>query len=126
MILIIKCLLIAIAAICNSVMDTCREHFDQSIFSRLNPMFWNGKYSWLNKYRNHLESRGISTFYQLPLMQTFSDSWHLFKSLMIICLCCALSLTVCLSFSFFLLQVIVYGAIWIAVFNLFYNKLLKK
>ena len=124
--LLIKCWLVAIAATCNSVMDTSVEHYKGSILERYNPLFWNYAISWKNKYTNHKESEGISPFYKLPFMQSFSDAWHLSKSVMIIALCAAISLTTVIPLSFFLIQMALYGIIWNVVFNLFYNHLLRK
>lgn len=124
-ILIIKCLLVAVAAMCNAVMDTLREHYEISIFTRFNRYYWDGKVSWRNKYNFGQEGMGIKQFYRIPLMSSFSDAWHLFKSAMIITLCLALSITT-LSSSFFLLQIALYGTIWNVVFDMFYNKFLRK
>ncbi len=115
-------------------MDVSREHYAISKLTLLNrPQFWDGKISWLNKYKNRRESDGLSTFYELPFMDTFSDAWHLFKSLMVIFLMAAIvfsnieviqpvisfNLTITL-----VIRLILLGAIWIGTFNLFFNHIL--
>jgi hypothetical protein len=125
--LIIKPLLIALAAICNAVMDTCREHYDISIFSKyacFNKQFWDASISWLNKYAKFPQTTAISRFYKIPLVQSFSDAWHLFKSIMILSLCTALALTAI--DGFFIASIVLYGTVWNLSFNLFYNNLLRK
>lgn len=120
--LLVSYLCFALAAFCNSVMDTLDHHFINSIFNstKLDDKFWNPSIShWTTPY--------------LPYTKYKLDAWHLFKSLMII----FHALSNCFIFlagtyitnlyseilSIFIL-LIVYGIIWNVPFNLFYNRIL--
>lgn len=112
-------LFIAIAGICNSVMDTLAYHYDQSIFTNpiFNQQFCNPKLSWQNKYTQWIPD-------------TFTDLWHLSKSGMLNFLSIAITLHI---------PIALIGTIWDVLINfiivrfafgipfvLFYNKLLLK
>ncbi|THU36922.1 hypothetical protein FAM09_18335 [Niastella caeni] len=115
-------LFVAMAAICNSMMDTVEnENIYNSIFSHKDPFFWYKRVSW--KYGRKIFS------YKL-------DAWHLLKSAMIILLCAA-----AITYHYFPLfrseiiwkskwawtaDAIIFGIAWNLPFNLFYNKILRK
>lgn len=112
-------LFIALAGICNAVMDTLAHHFYTSIFNDLkfNPQFWNPLISWENKYSKWL-----------PV--AFTDAWHLFKSGMLTFLSIAITINFTLAlthsgwdlFINFIIIRIVFGL----MFDLFYDILLLK
>ncbi len=80
-------ILIILAAICNSIMDITTFHYSTSIFSKYNAQFWNPSISWTNKYIDHDVNKGMRKFFGLfDISVVFTDSWHLFKSLMIFAL----------------------------------------
>ena len=95
--------LIILAAFFNSVMDKTKDtiQYNSSVFKNWNKRFWNDEeptqYFWRTKYK--------------------VNAWHLSKSLMIICICAAMSVTI--------LEFICYGIIWNVTFNFLYNKALK-
>lgn len=62
-------------------MDTVDEHYNGSIFSRLNPKFWSKAVSSNNKYDENGEFK-----YKFPFawMANFLDAWHLAQMLMLI------------------------------------------
>ena len=68
------------AAIFVAVMDKISFHYNDSIFSKLNELFWNPKESWRNKWK-----KGTTDKERFPLSSTvlvgLTDAWHLFKSL---------------------------------------------
>jgi hypothetical protein len=115
-------LFVALAAICNSIMDTVEnETIHSSIFSGSKPSFWYKRVSW--KYAR--------TIFNYKL-----DAWHLFKSAMIILLCAA-----AISYHYFPVfryeliwkskwacaaDAMIFGIAWNFPFNLFYNKILRK
>jgi hypothetical protein len=116
-------LYIALAAICNAVMDICKDKYSTSIFKHGNPYFWDGTVSWKSKYVNYDVKQGRNN---TPVW--FTDAWHLFKSLMIVFLAIGLQLA---SQYFtpiysYLEAVVIFGLVWNLTFNLFYNKLLRK
>jgi hypothetical protein len=103
----ISYLLLALASICNSIMDTLTHHFSQSIFRNKNEEFWNPNVSW--KF----------AFY-LPYTKYKVDAWHLLKSAMIIFICLAIVFGNKLN----IIDFILLGTLWNIVFNIFYNHLL--
>ena len=62
------------SGIFDAIMDTLKDHFSISIFSELNPQFWNPIYSWKNKYINGNPAEGHKNF-----PDAFSDAWHICK-----------------------------------------------
>ena len=114
---------IILAAICNAVMDKISFHFENSIFNGLNKYFWNPYWSWKNKYVNQNPYYGRRKFLGIKLAPTFTDAWHLFKSIMIVFMILAVVFynpIVCI-----LVDVIIYGIVWNVVFNLCFNHLFK-
>lgn len=133
----ISLILVIIAAACNATMDNISHHGYKSVFSKFAPEIWNPNESWNQK---NLTS----------LPDWWSDMWHRFKTIMLICLIGAISI----SFYDYLEGIGVLGALiwktlglnglasykclltvaifvklggaWIITFNLFYNKILIK
>jgi hypothetical protein len=104
-------LFIALAAICKAIADTVRDHFSGSIFSRLNPRFWNPEVSW--RYAK-----------VPPLTKYKIDSWHLANSGMIVFFCAAIiTYKPHLNWA---IELVLAGAWFNIIFNLFYNKILIK
>ena len=128
-----------LAAICNSIMDVCFHHFDSSVFNskKFNTNFWDTEFSWKNKYVNwpYNQSRKSVKIWKwkfnYPVQLT--DSFHLFKMLMIVFICLSI-VTFEPYFNFqllpdwlqFVLHIASYGLWWNATFNLFYNHILIK
>lgn len=117
-------LFIMLAAICNAIMDICKDKYYISIFNKpQNTYWWDGSISWKNKYydRNIIKGRN-----KIPIW--FTDAWHFFKSLMIV----NLAMTLCVAtifykpVYFYVESIIVFGLVWNTTFNLFYNKILRK
>lgn len=125
----------SLAAICNSIMDKTNHHYYNSIFVKLNPIWWNGEISWKNKYVDGNPSLGFrklfpkskSILQKINYPVQLTDAWHFFKTLMIIFL--ALSVitfkTTISSCEGYLLLLVIYGFVWNISFNLFYNHILK-
>lgn len=133
----ISLLLIALAAICNAVMDTVSFHYKQSIFSKYNPQWWNPAISWKNKYVDYsrfaeytgkvskLEKRiFILNLFSIKYPTFLTDAWHFFKSLMIVLLGFAIVLYVPVVNIY--VDIILVGFAWNLTFNVFYNKIFKK
>lgn len=100
---------IALAAICNAVMDKVEnENFYTSIFRNLNPNFWYKRQSW-----DKARKIGGWKF----------DAWHVFKSLMLGFLTIAIVSYEELFAWYY--DYAIAGGIWIFFFNLFYNRILK-
>jgi len=140
-------LLVAVAAACNSVMDTVDHHQGESIFSKMkNKKWWNQKQGWKNKYidydgdiRHGIKPRRVKWSFlgikfNKPVQLT--DSWHFFKMLMIVSMCTAIPI-----FPFgifyleytgvgwfnmiwvFLLVVLMLGIVWNFTFSYTYERL---
>lgn len=121
-------LLVAVSAICKAVADKISHHYSESIFSTFkNQMFWDPRISWLNKYVDLDVKKGFKKIKVLGFTMTkpivFSDAWHLFNSSSMFSLLLILFFTVV---KYKLIVFIVAGIVHVQVFNLFYNKILKK
>ena len=95
--------LLILAAFFSAVMDKTKDtiQYKSSVFKKWGK-FWNDEepteYFWKTKYK--------------------LNAWHLSKSMLVICICAAISRTI--------IEFIIYGIIWNLVFNIMYNKALKK
>ena len=101
--IIIKAILIIIAAICKAVVDTISQHPKTTILT--------GKFWQLWPHDKFIP------FTKYPL-----DGWHLCNSLMILCLIVSGVLPGYLWY----IDILAAGILWILTFNLFYNKILVK
>ncbi len=99
--IIMGLLLVVLAAICNSVMDTVDHHQSKSIFSKFkNQKWWNQKEGWKNKYMDYdgNTAKGITPRrikwkifgIKMDKPVQLTDSWHFFKMWMIIFICLAI------------------------------------
>jgi len=133
----ISLLLVALAAICNAVMDVISFHYKQSIFTKFNPQWWNPAISWKNKYVSYdkfseytgsvskLEKRiFILNLFSIKYPTFLTDAWHFFKSLMIVLLGFAIELYNPVVNIY--VDIILVGLAWNLTFNVFYNKIFKK
>jgi hypothetical protein len=107
---VISALFILIAAICKAVADTLIHHYDTSIFRFSNRRFWDPSISY--KFVKYL-----------PLTKYRADGWHLANSIGIV----SWSLAVVLHEALWpwWVELLLAGAIFNLVFNLFYNKILR-
>lgn len=70
-----------ICILTNAIFEACMDkllfHYHESIFTKLNPLFWNSEISWKNKYKEDLKTPkffGSTTFFV-----SLTDGWHLMK-----------------------------------------------
>ena len=104
---------IILAAMFKAVSDNCADHYDKSIFAKLNnPLFWNKAVSWKRKYKKGWQ-------YWDPI----SDAWHISNACMISCFIAAGIFFP--SFNPFIVFG-VSGVLFTLAFNMFYNKIFKK
>ena len=135
----ISFIFIILAAICNAFMDTSVHHYYSSIFTKLNPLWWNGEISWKNKYNNVLTGDGGRKkckilFFNVNKPVQITDAFHFFKTLMIIFICLSvvtynkycMFIGCHLTWYNFLIMLSIYGVLWNVSFSLFYNKILRK
>lgn len=101
-----------IAAILNAVMDTLVDHFETSVFRKLNPKFWDALNTW--KYDNKILGYPVT-------------AWHLCKSGMLICLFSVMVINLYIEDGFvWWVNFPLYGIIWVINFNFFYRALNNK
>lgn len=99
-----------LAAMLNAAMDKFEnENFYTSVFRNLNVRFWYKRESW--KYGKMVFGWRF-------------DSWHVAKSAMVVLL--ALAIVLYKPLVNWWTDILIYGAAWNLVFNLFLNKLFKK
>lgn len=122
----ITLIFIAYAAVCNSVMDVISFYYDKSVFDLLeNPQYWDARISWKNKYIDWDggDKRRKKWFGIINIHPSFTDAWHLYKSMMVVYLILAIVFYKPIFGLFF--DVFLFGITWNFIFTLFYNKLLK-
>ncbi len=85
LLIVISALFYALAGICKGVMDTLQFHFETSIFKDKNPVFWNPKISWKNKYKNRDPEQGPRFPLSVTLLVFLTDGWHLFSTFSMAC-----------------------------------------
>ena len=135
--LLIIVLLIIIAAISKSVMDTVSFRFTESIFSNFkNQNWWNPSISWKNKYKNQDPKQGPKFFGSTTFLVFITDAWHFFQMIMLSCFNISIILginhiifndlnvcrTILLDMSLFIILHFIFGI----VFELFWDKLFIK
>jgi len=76
-------LFIILAGICNGVMDTLFTRYDLSVFKNFNPLFWDPKESWINKWSTPYVPNKEKFLFSSTILVFLTDAWHLFKALMI-------------------------------------------
>lgn len=89
--IIIVSAFIVLAAACNAVMDTLKDHYAISWFAKLGkPQFWDASVSWTNKYINNDKAQGRTYWRVLGIKiikpSIITDGWHLFKFFMQLCI----------------------------------------
>ena len=130
--LILPILFYSCSGIFDAIMDTLRDHFSVSIFSKLTPNFWNPTVSWTNKYTNNDPKNGHKYIKILGIkvntLDVFSDAWHILKLIKegfnILAIIAAVGLVVTQTQMLLLILTLVVARN--IFFNLFYNFILKK
>ena len=116
-------ILIFIIASSIASMDILKDNFNNSIFKDLDGYFWNPSISWKNKYLGGIKSNGRKyPNYLSGFTDTFSDAWHIFKLIVIICIIIGFSITKQFNIYYTIIYWLEYGL----VFKLFYSKILIK
>ena len=118
--------LVVLAAISNAVMDKLQFHFTKSVFADMNPLFWNPKYSWQNKWE--LSDDGTYTtekFWGSSRWFVFlTDGWHLFQMIMLTLI--TLAIIFYNPMHSWWLDFIIYRVAWGLSFELFFAKVLSR
>ena len=126
-ILAVKCWILA--SVCNAVMDVLAFKYRKSIFSKLNPKFWNPNKSYKNKYKNNDEKNGPAFFGSTTFLVFTTDAWHLFQFLSnsLIVLSIILVCNYFFNFSWWnnIIIFICLKLLWGVFFDIFYEKLFR-
>jgi len=129
---IVSLLFFALAAICNSMMDTLQFHWYKFRWNNnVNDKWWNPSISWKNKYIDNDPSKELKFKFPFGGLSNFLDAWHFFKMTSIFFMVFAIltfpfSNQITFFDSYFWSQTIwccMFGAAWIFPFNLFFNKI---
>lgn len=129
--IVLSFVLLALAAICNAVMDVSDHHYHKSIFRRFdNRLWWDGEISWKNKYIDGDFNKGrVKWYFGLNKPVQITDAWHFFKMWMIIFICGAILSALFASFEpnwwNIPLLFLGYGVTWNVTFSTFYNRIFK-
>jgi hypothetical protein len=107
----IAAILIIFAAIFKAIADTLQHHYDTSVFKRMPFQWWNPAESY--KYVKFM-----------PLTKYRPDAWHLANTGMINCFIFAAVLND-IEWGWYW-QVPAGGVLFILVFNVFYNRILRR
>jgi hypothetical protein len=119
-----------LAGFCKGIMDTLQFHYAKSSFADRDPLFWNPKVSWRNKYKNGDPQAGPKFPFSTTWLVFLTDAWHLFQTVM---LAGYRTVLVLLASLFFDLDLWIWAGIWIGLsllfssgFHLSYTLLFKR
>jgi len=93
MIITIQIMLVFLSFAAKSVMDTLQFHYDLSLFTKYNPLFWNPAISWRNKWKNGIKANGEKFLFSSTLLVWTTDAWHLFQFIFLNSICYAMALS---------------------------------
>jgi hypothetical protein len=130
--IIIIVILLIIAAVSKSIMDTVNFHFETSIFSKFEKrrFWWNPSEGWKNKYKDRDFTKGRAFPGSLTWLVFVTDAWHFFQSLLYLSFfgIATLALTISLSISWYWYILIFIGMkiLFSGVFELFWSKIWVK
>jgi hypothetical protein len=134
--IVIAIILWSLAGAAEAVMETLQFHFSISVFADKNPLFWNPKESWRNKYKDGDPNKGPKFFLSTSSLVFLTDGFHLAQFIQL----SAIRTSLVLLASTFLTipytplwNAAVWAGIWIALvlpfsgaFHLLYSYLLVK
>jgi len=101
-------LFLALAAICDAIMDTLKDHYEISVFHNWNKYFWNPAYSW----NYHKKFFGIVEL----------DAWHIVKYAYLFFLFLSIYYYKTITGWIDIPLMFIWWSVW---FELFYSKLLR-
>ena len=121
----ITLILITLAAILNAAMDTISFRYNGSIFTKYPKwkQFLDVNVSWKNKYKNGDVKQGRKFYGSMTFLVLITDGWHLFKSLMLLCLVSAAVLYTPLlpGYNYLLLEIFILHTWFGIIFELFFG-----
>ena len=131
---VINIILLSIAGLANATMDILKWHYKDSWFSKLGSKVkwferWAGPGSWQNKYKDRTPSLGPAFLGSTTLLVFTTDAWHFFQMVWRVSFTLAVSPAGYVNIPFvpeMLSDFIVNSGIYLIVFNLFYEKILRR
>lgn len=122
-------ILIIIASISKSIMDTLQFHYSKSIFTH-NQSWWNPKISWEHKYKDNDCTKGPAFPGSTTFLVFLTDAWHFFQFLFLNSL--FISIIIATPFPFFgniwdfILTFLIYRVIFGVIFEISFRIFSKK
>ena len=121
----ITLILIALAGICNAIMDVLKTKYNNSIFLNWRNQTWfKPSLSWRNKWRNGDPSQGPKFFGSTTFLVFLTDFWHLSKFCMLMLISLALVFREPM-FAWYI-DFFIYYCTFTIIFEIFYSKVLIK
>lgn len=119
--LILLWLCVILAGVCKAVKETLQFHYCNSIFSKLNPQYWNADVSWKNKYKEDLKTKKF--WGSTTIFVWLTVAWHLFDMLNTLLLFFACFFTVLSDFKDWAigLSIFILFIVYHLIFELFYR-----
>ncbi len=91
--IIASAILLFMAGIAKGIQDTLWFHFEASPFAKKNPLFWDPKRSWQNKYKDYMGGDERPRFlFSKTYLAFLTDGWHLFSTIQLTCIQAAVAL----------------------------------
>ena len=117
---------VVLSAVCKAVKDTLAFHYGNSIFSKLNPQYWDLSISWKNKYKEDLKTPKF--WGSTTILVWLTDAWHLFDMLGVLCLFLAMIFAVCayVTIVAIIFYIIAMFVVYFGVFEAFFRLFVKK
>ena len=133
----ISLILICLAGALNAAMDILFTNYNNSIFSRFNPLWWNPEESWKFKWVYPLQPSTPKWYYfgflpryeeRFPYSSTIlvwlTDAWHFIKALMLLAI--VVSIVVYNPIICPVIDWIIYYISWTFTFTIFYDYIYRK
>lgn len=124
--LILLWLCVILAGVCKAVKDTLQFHYGNSIFSKLNPQYWNADVSWKNKYKEDLKTPKF--WGSTTIFVWLTDAWHLFDMLGVLFMFFACFFAVLSDFKVWAiyLSIFILFVVYHVIFEVFFRLFVKK
>ena len=92
--MITTAILMFLFVVCDAIQDVITFNYDYSVFRNLDPMYFNPKKSWRNKYKYNNQAYGPKFFGSTTFLVWLTDFWHLLKFIKMNCVWVTLAVTI--------------------------------
>jgi len=106
-----------------AVWEKLINHFDNSIFKKWNPNFWDPAISWKRKYKEGDPAKGPKFLFSSTFLTWITDAYHLIKSIMVFII--ILGFQIVLGYNIVtgaIISLLIYTLTFGLAFNLFLDK----